>query len=110
VRVYVIDVVGRQPGIRQCIADAADDRFAIRTGTRAVEGVRHLAGAFHHAQNPGAARLRRLQAFQHQSAGALGHDKAVAVFGERLGGALRRIIRRRQRGKQREAHQRLRVD
>ena len=43
-----------------------------------------LAAALDHAENFGAARLRGLEAFQHQRAGAFRHHEAVAVLGERL--------------------------
>ena len=75
-----------------------------------MEGVRHLAAAFQHAENLGAARLGGLVAFQHQGAGAFRHDEAVAVLGERPGGALRIVVAGGQRREQREADQRFRID
>ena len=47
---------------------------------------RHLAEAFDHAEDFRAARLRVLEAFQHQRAGPFRHHKAVAVLRERLRG------------------------
>ena len=107
VRVDVIDVLGRDAGVRERIVHAADDRLAVGARSRAVEGVRHLAAAFEHAEDFRAARLCGFEAFQHQRAGALRHDEAVAILGKRLGGALRRIVMGGQRRQQRESHQRL---
>jgi hypothetical protein len=55
-----------------------------------------------HAENPGAARFGVLQAFEHQRARAFRHHEAVAVLGERLGGAFRRVVGGRQRRQQRK--------
>ena len=74
------------------IADAADDRLAVRARAGAVEGVRLLAAAFEHAEDFGAARLGVFEAFEHQRAGAFRHHEAVAVLGERLRRRLRRIV------------------
>ena len=53
-----------------------------------MEAVGHLAAAVDDAEDLCAARLGGFEAFQHQRAGAFGHDEAVAVLGERLGRAL----------------------
>ena len=92
------------------VAHAADDRLAVGARAGAVERIRHLAAAFDHAEDLGAARLGVVEAFEHQRAGAFRHHEAVAVLGERLGRCLRRIVRGRQRRQQREADQRLRID
>ena len=92
------------------VGDAADDRLAVRARPRAVEGVRHLAAAFQHAEDLGAAGLGRLVAFQHQRAGAFRHHEAVAVLGERPRRALRLVVAGRQRREQGKADQRFRVD
>ncbi len=92
------------------VGDAADDRLAVGARARAVEGVRHFAAAFDHPEYLGAARLGVRVAFQHQRAGAFRHHEAVAILGEGLGGALRRLVAGRKRRQQREAHQRLRAD
>ena len=50
-RVDVVDVVGRKTGIRDRVADAADDGFAVRARAGAVERVCHLAAARQYAED-----------------------------------------------------------
>ncbi len=69
-----------------------------------------FAAAGQHAQDLGAARGRGFIALQHQRAGALGHDEAVAVLGEWPGGRMRGIVAGRQRRQQRKPDQRFRID
>ena len=109
-RVDVVDVVGRQAGVADGVGDAADDRLAVRARTGAVEGVGHLAAAFEHAEDLGAARLGGFVAFQHQRAGAFRHHEAVAGLGERTRGFRRLVVLRRQRRQQREADHGFRID
>ncbi len=71
--------------------------------------VRHLAAAFHHAENARAARQRVVEAFQHQRAGAFRHHKAITVLGEGTGGFFRLLVGRGQRGEQGEADKGFRV-
>src|ERR1043166_6152598 len=84
----IIDLVGLQAGILQRVMDAADDRLAVGARAGAMEGIGHLAATFEDAENFGATGLRGLVALEHESAGALGHDEAVAILGERLGRGL----------------------
>ncbi len=55
--------------------------------------------------NFGAAGFGVFKAFEHQRAGAFGHDEAVAVFRERLRRLFRRIVLGRKCREQREADQ-----
>ena len=84
VRVDVVDLFRLDAGIGQRLAHAADDRLAVRAGAGAVEGVGQFAAAGDDAEDLGAARRGGLIAFQHQRAGAFGHDETVAVLRERL--------------------------
>ena len=95
VRVDVVDVVGREACIGDGVADAADDRLAVRARAGAVERIRHLAAALDHTEDFRAARDGVVQAFEHERAGAFRHDEAIAVLRERLCRRLRRIVRRR---------------
>ncbi len=109
-RVDVVDLLRRHPGIRERIAHAADDRLAVGARAGAVERVGKLAASGDHAQDLRAARGSGFEALQHQRAGAFGHYEPVAVLRKRLRGLMRRIVLRRQRRQQREAHQCLDVD
>ncbi len=110
VGIDVVDVGGREPGIRDGVVHAADDRLAVRARPGAVEAVGKLAAAGDHAADPRAARDRGVVAFQHQGAGAFGHDEAVAVLGKRLRRGLRRVVLDRQGREERKADQALRID
>src|SRR5262245_42916539 len=83
-RIDVVDVVGREAGVGDVVADAADDRLAVGTRAGAVERVRHLAATFEDAQDGRAACLGVIEAFEHERGGAFRHHEAVAVLGERL--------------------------
>ncbi len=80
VGVDVVDFLGFQIGIRDRLADAADDRLAVGTRSRTVERVRALAAAGNDAADLRPARVRCLKAFQHQRAGAFRHHETVAVL------------------------------
>ncbi len=75
-----------------------------------MEGIGELAAAGQHAEDFGAAGGGGLIAFQHQRAGAFGHDEAVAVLGERPCRGMRRIVAHRQRRQQREPDQVFQID
>src|SRR6185436_2089064 len=109
-RVDVVDVLGQEPGILDGAADASDDRLAVGARAGAVERVRHLAAAGENAEDVRAARDGGIVALEHERGGAFGHDEAVAVLGKRLCRRLRRIVRCRERGQQREADQCLRIN
>ena len=93
-RVDVVDVLRREARVGDGVANAADDRLAVRTGAGAMEGVGELAAAFDNAEDLGAARARMRVALEHQCARALRHDKTIAIFGKWFGRALRRIVLR----------------
>src|SRR5262245_1302563 len=80
VRVHVVDVVGREAGVGDCVADAADDRLAVGAGAGAVERISHLAAALHDTEDLRAAGARVLEALEHQRGGTLRHHEAVAVL------------------------------
>ena len=56
-------------------------------GAGAVESVRQLAAAGDHAEDFRTARVRGLEAFQHQRAGAFRHHESVAVLRKGLDAA-----------------------
>src|SRR4029079_13845687 len=92
------------------IADTTDDRLAVRARAGAVEGVRHLATSLDQPQNFLDTRFGMAEAFKHEHARAFGHHETIAVFGKRLGGRLRRIVRGLERGEKRKPDERLRID
>src|SRR5262249_31420410 len=50
-RIDVVDVVGREAGILDGVADAADDSLAVGARAGAMEGIRHLAAARQYAED-----------------------------------------------------------
>jgi hypothetical protein len=75
-----------------------------------VKGIRHLAAAFDHTEDLGAASLGVVEALEHKRGGTFRHDEAVAVLGERLRRLLGHLVRGRQRREQREPDQGFRID
>ena len=110
VRIDVVDVVGREPGIGDGVADAADDRLAVGRGAGAVEGIRHLAaaldrrrGSWRRARSP----PRSFRAPARPAPSAM--TKPSRFLENGLAAAFGVIVRGRKRRQQREAHQRFGV-
>ncbi len=87
VRVEILDVGRRQPGVVEGAAHGLVGALSVR--------VDHVLGVGRHAvaddlgEDLGAARLGVLQGFQHEDAGAFAQNRSVALLGEREA-ALRR--------------------
>ena len=92
VGVDVGDVLGVQAGVAQGHLHAAGGAFAFRGGGGHVIGVGGVAVADDLAVDPRAALLRVFEFFEHQHAGALAHDKAVALLVERPRGVLGIVV------------------
>src|SRR5262249_21890959 len=101
-RVDVVDIIGSKPGVRDGVTDAADDGLAVGARAGAVERTRHLAAARQHAEDLRPASNGGFVVLENEGGGSLRHDKAVAVFGERLCRRLWRGGFGRQRGEEGE--------
>ena len=75
-----------------------------------MKRVGQFTAAGNDPENRRAARDGGFIAFKHQRAGAFRHDETVAIFRERLGRSLRRIVLGRQRRQQRKPDQGFRID
>ena len=102
---------GVKAGVGQRVADAADDRLAVRARARAVEGVGHLAAAVRSRRGfwrRAPWRIRRLSSTSAPAPSAM--TKPSRFLAKGLARLRRRIVRGRQRRQQRKADQRFRID
>ena len=84
VRVDVVDLLGLMPASASVLR--MQPMIGLPSGLERVRWKEfgQFAAAGDDAEDRGAARDRGLIAFQHQRAGAFGHDEAVAVLRERF--------------------------
>ncbi len=109
VGVDVADVLRLEAGVLERQRDAAGSTLAGRLGSGHVVGVGGHAGAGEAGVHLRAAGLRELLALEHQHAGALAEDEAVALLVVRAAGRLRLVVPLGQRAQLGEPGQRQRV-
>lgn len=94
VGVDIIDLQGRRRSTRQCPGHRHRQPLPFRIGLGDVKRVARRCIAREFAIDARPARQRVVERLQHQHAGALTHDEAVAIAVERAARLLRRIVPR----------------
>src|SRR4029078_780675 len=85
VSVDIVDIVRRQAGIGDSVANASNNGLSVGARPSAVEGISHLTASLHDSQNLRTTRRRGLVTFKNKCAGALSHDETIAILRKRFG-------------------------
>src|SRR5471030_901742 len=92
VSVDVVDLIEGHACIGESVAYAVGDRNPVRFGTGTMESVCQFAAAGDHAQDLRAARLRGVQALQHERPGTFSHHESLPVLRKGLRCATRVVV------------------